>query len=253
MVFIPYIYFNTSNSFYSLTDKYIRPVWTSITPLSTWEGTTYGNAGIWKHNADINYGVLYQENTAERYTTAEYETRLNHYSFEIEFIHNEFKAEDTLLSSINYTLETFNQACISILQHGFTTFFIYNTFQLSGENKLEYFVNTRRVGNNWKINKFRDMADIALNTDPYYMSLTSPNIIGGTNTGTITSSDTENMFDIDGMTKTINAQYLDLSKTWNLQRKFMDKWVGIRLIYNNISNNLLNLYSSDIGVRKIYR
>ena len=251
--YVPYIYFNTSNSFYSLTDKYIRPVWTSITPLSTWEGTTYGNAGIWKHNADINYGVLYQENTAERYTTAEYETRLNHYSFEIEFIHNEFKAEDTLLSSINYTLETFNQAGISILQHGFTTFFIYNTFQLSGENKLEYFVNTRRVGNNWKINKFRDMADIALNTDPYYMSLTSPNIIGGTNTGTITSSDTENMFDIDGMTKTINAQYLDLSKTWNLQRKFMDKWVGIRLIYNNISNNLLNLYSSDIGVRKIYR
>ena len=33
----------------------------------------------------------------------------------------------------------------------------------------------------------------------------------------------------------------------------MDKWVGIRLIYDNITNNLLNLYSTNVGARQIHR
>ena len=123
---------------------------------------------------------------------------------------------------------------------------------MSGKNELEYFINIRRVGNNWKINKFRDMAALATNTNAYYMS-PNTNIIGGTNTGTVTSSNTQNMFIYNGMIKAINPAYLNLGKNWNLQRKFMDKWVGIRLIYNNISNNLLNLYATDVAVRKVYR
>ena len=125
---------------------------------------------------------------------------------------------------------------------------------MSGESILEYLINTRRVGNNWKINKFRDMADAALENTAggYYMS-TNTNVIGGTNTGTITTSSTENMFTYDGMSKTLNPNYLDLTKNWNLQRKFIDKWVGIRLIYNNVSNNLLNLYATDVVVRKVHR
>ena len=61
------------------------------------------------------------------------------------------------------------------------------------------------------------------------------------------------MFTYDGMLKNINAAYLDLTKTWNLQKKFIDKWVGIRLIYNNISNNSLNLYATNVVVRKTHR
>ena len=61
------------------------------------------------------------------------------------------------------------------------------------------------------------------------------------------------MFIYNGMSKTANPLYLNLTKTWNLQKKFIDKWVGIRLIYNNISNNLLNLYSTDVAVRKMHR
>ena len=156
--------------------------------------------------------------------------------------------------NFNYTLETFNQTGISVLEHGFTSFFIYNTLQMSGESVLEYFINIRRIGNNWKINRFRDMADIALENTAggYYMS-TNTNVIGGTNTGTVTTSNTENMFTYDGMSKTLNPNYLDLTKNWSLQRKFIDKWVGIRLIYNNVSNNLLNLYATDIVVRKMHR
>ena len=96
------------------------------------------------------------------------------------------------------------------------------------------------------------MAALATNTNAYYMS-PNTNIIGGTNTGTVTSSNTQNMFIYNGMIKAINPAYLNLGKNWNLQRKFMDKWVGIRLIYNNISNNLLNLYATDVAVRKVYR
>ena len=51
----------------------------------------------------------------------------------------------------------------------------------------------------------------------------------------------------------INTGYLDLNKPWMNQRKFVDKWIGIRLIYNNIENNLLNLYSTEVGSRKYYR
>ena len=40
--------------------------------------------------------------------------------------------------------------------------------QISGETELEYLVNTRRIGNSWSINKFRDMAALSTNTDTYY-------------------------------------------------------------------------------------
>ena len=61
------------------------------------------------------------------------------------------------------------------------------------------------------------------------------------------------MFTVDGMSEVLNNGYLDLSKSWDQKRKFMDKWVGIRLIYDNISNNLLNLYSTNVSVRKMNR
>ena len=264
--YVPYIYFNTSTDFYSLTDKFGRPVWNNTLNVASHLGTSYGNNAIWEHNSTSNYGIIYQEwsSHTSNITEPEWLTIVDRVSFEFEFIHNEFKAEDTLLAAFNYTLETFNQAGISVLEHGFTSFFVYNTLQMSGESILEYFINTRRVGNNWKINRFRDMAAVVdqtgntttglnlPNTSPYYMS-TNTNVIGGTNTGTITTSSTENMFTYDGMSKTLNPNYLDLTKNWNLQRKFIDKWVGIRLIYDNISNNLLNLYATNVAVRKSFR
>jgi hypothetical protein len=254
--YIPYHYFKTSNNFYSLTDKYPRPV------VFATSGTTFGNAGIWEHNhtgqntpfmTGDGYGVYYQENNILTVTNNVWaSTLVDHHPFEFEFIHNEYKGEDTLVSAFSYTLETYNQANISVLEHGFTQYFLYNTFQMSGTQDLEYLINTRRIGNNWKINKFRDMAALALDTSKYYMSLNT-NVTGVVNTGTVTSSSINNMFIYDGMSKTINAAYLDLAKNWNLQRKFIDKWVGIRLIYNNISNNSLNLYATDVVVRKMHR
>ena len=36
------------------------------------------------------------------------------------------------------------------------------------------------------------------------------------------------------------SKFIDLNKTWDKQKKFTDKWVGIRLICDNKQNNLLN-------------
>jgi len=237
--YIPHIYFNTSTDFYSLTDQYERPVNSSLT------NTTFGNAGIWKHNSETNRGILYQDGGTGLAATL-------YVNFEVEFIHNENKSIDTLTSNISYVAETFNQANVNILEHGFTDFFLYNTLQASGTTEIEYLINTRRVGNSWTINQFRDMAALTTNTTPYYMS-PNINILGGTNTGTETTSSTNSMFDVAGMVETPNGAYLNMAKTWDKQRKFMDKWLGIRLIYDNKQNNLLNLYSTSVGARKVHR
>ena len=96
------------------------------------------------------------------------------------------------------------------------------------------------------------MAAIAVSTNPYYMS-TLPNVTGQLNTGTVTNVPGNNMFTVSGMDEVVNNAFIDLSKNWTLQKKFIDKWVGIRLIYDNVSNNLLNLYSTNVAVRKMHR
>ena len=237
--YIPYIYFNTSTDFYSLTDQYERPVNSSLT------NTTFGNAGIWKHNSETNRGILYQDGGTGSASTL-------YVDFEVEFIHNETKGVDTLVSNVSYVAETFNQLNVNILEHGFTDFFLYNTLQASGTTEIEYLINTRRVGNSWTLNKFRDMAALSTNLSSYYMS-PNTNILGGINTGTETTSSVSSMFDVAGMTETPNPAYLDMAKTWDKQRKFTDKWLGIRLICDNKQNNLVNLYSTSVGSRKVHR
>lgn len=270
--YIPYFYFNTSDNFYSLTNQYLRPVWNYVVPplasSKDYYGTTYGNAGIWEHNSTINYGVLYQENDRKKYTDEEWKSRVNYYPFEFEFIHNELKSQSNLLFNFEYTADVYNNQGINTLQNGFTSYFLYNSFQISGESILEYLINTRYIGSSWKINNFRDMAAVVdqtgstgtapttglniPNTSTYYMS-TNPNVIGGINTGTLTTSTVNNMFIYNIMYKDINPLYLDLTKSWDQKRKFIDKWVGIRLIYDNITNNLLNLYSTSVATRKASR
>jgi hypothetical protein len=61
------------------------------------------------------------------------------------------------------------------------------------------------------------------------------------------------MFTVDGMNETINAAFINLAKSWDQQRKFRDKWVGIRLKYDNVSKKLINLYSTNVAAKKFYR
>jgi len=47
------------------------------------------------------------------------------------------------------------------------------------------------------------------------------------------------MFSSEGV---INFNYIDGNKPWYEQRKFIDKFLGVRLISNNSLKNLLSLY-----------
>ena len=121
-------------------------------------------------------------------------------------------------------------------------------------------INTRRVGNEWKINKFRDLADLTNSIDSLYtgpfgggnFGVTGANVAGTITTGVETHS-TNAMFTIDGMTESINPAFINLAKSWDKQRKFTDKWIGIRLKYDNITKKLINLYTTDVAAKKFYR
>jgi hypothetical protein len=61
------------------------------------------------------------------------------------------------------------------------------------------------------------------------------------------------MFIINGMSETINAAFINNDKPWFRQRKFTDKWLGIRLIYSNSTQNLIYLYAADVASKQFYR
>ena len=205
-----------------------------------------GQANIWIHSDEFNRGRFYNQN----------------YSSEFEFIYNGSKDLDKIFYSFEYMVDVYSDSATPALthDHGFNSFYIYTTHQISDEQPIEYMINTRRVGNEWKINKFRDLAQLTNSNASIY---TGP--FGGSNfgvpganvAGTITTSvEVSNsipMFNIDGMTETINNAFINPAKSWDKQRKFRDKWVGIRLKYDNVTKKLINLYTTDVAAKKFYR
>ena len=276
--YVPYLYFSTSTNFYSFSDTYIDYIngITHSDGVNSYNAiygpgavpTNHGMATVWKHNERYK-GLLYMDYDHD--TT-------DKYSFELEYIQNEVKTVAKTFYNISYTLQNFaynverNAHDINVLKHGFTDYFIYNTNQIYSTtgpnvpNGLEYLVNVRSIGNEWKINGFRDMSRLLTQNTAggYYMS-TNTNVTGAVNTGTLTTLQTEKIIDFgyinstgltSSYTENLNnsfPSYINVNKVWSQQRKFTDKWVGIRLIYNNIENNLLNLYSTEVGSRKYYR
>ena len=202
---------------------------------------TEGSTGIWVHNDELNRGKFYGTD----------------YASEFEFIYNSGKTLDKTFYSFEYMIDVYNTSNVLIHDQGFSSFYIYNTHQISGELDIEYMINTRRIGNAWKINKFRDMA--ALVNTPVAAGAGSnfgvPGAsVAGTNiASTLTSSTVTSMFTFDGMTETINAAFINAAKSWDQQRKFTDKWVGIRLKYDNVTKKLINLYSTEVAAKKFYR
>ena len=256
--YLPYTYFSKFNALYSITSGF-----SALLPElldSTSQGSFYAlqslNSVIWQHQIG-EYGEYYPTSSTflasdDMWTSGEIPQLLATQSFEIEFIDNTRKAVDSVFSSLSYTVDVINSDQVNVLQSGFSDFFVYNTKQISGLTELEYLINTRQAGNNWKINSFRDFAALEKNTDEYYMS-PSLNVVGEVNTGTVTVNSTQAMFSVDGMSEIINNLYINKDKAWNLQRKFVDKWLGIRLICDNIQNNSVNLYTAEVSARKYHR
>jgi hypothetical protein len=215
-----------------------------------------GNSIRWGHESEGNRGRFYGVD----------------YASEFEFIYNSAKDSDKIFYSFEYTIDVTDEHAPTIdggklrHDHGFNSFYVYTTHQLSGETPIEYMVNTRRVGNEWKINKFRDMAALFNNQQLTYVGpagvgtftgsnfgVTGANVAGTITTGVTTHLANTSMFTVDGMNETINAAFINLAKSWDQQRKFRDKWVGIRLKYDNVSKKLINLYSTNVAAKKFYR
>ena len=215
-----------------------------------------GNNEIWMHKSEENRGSFYAVD----------------YATEFEFIYNAAKDSDKIFYSFEYTIDVTDEHAPTIdggklrHDHGFNSFYVYTTHQLSGESPIEYMINTRRVGNEWKINKFRDLADLQNNQQLTYVGpagvgtftgsnfgVTSANVAGTITTGVTTHLANTSMFNVDGMTETINAAFINAAKSWETRRKFRDKWVGIRLKYDNVSKKLINLYSTNVAAKKFYR
>ena len=183
------------------------------------------------------------------------------HNFEFEFIYtgettttttgsvSSTKAVNKIFSSISYVADVFRKEATSLRQFdnkfdtGFTSFFVYNTTQNSSEIDFSYLSNIRKTDNTWVTNAFRDLSAISFNTNLVQGQI---NIHGDLYNGTYTTSNTETMFLSEGI---INPNYIDTNKAWYDQRKFVDKFLGIRLISNNQAKNLINLYTAKAAYR----
>ena len=197
---------------------------------------------IYKHDT-IWYGDLYDDGTHRSKA-----------DFVFEFIHNENNLESKKFYNFHYNADVWEVVSddlggqgghrhVKIHNSGFTSFYVYTTFQNSGETDITYMDNIRNTSNDWKINRFRDISFREQVDDVNNFYGTSP---------PATTSETQPMFIYDGMDKTINPDFLDPNGV-GTQGKFTDKFIGICLKYNNNTNNLVSLYSTQIGMRKYFR
>ena len=212
-------------------------------------------AGFFVHNDYINPGSFYR----------------TLFNFEFEFIStgdvstaktgavSTTKTDNKLYSAVTYFIETYKAdvnsiyKVVSTLSPGFTSFYVYTTEQISGLKDLVYLNNVRKVDHNWAFNDFRDLSKINFNTTlvsaPNQINVQNDTYTGTYAPGGITSPMTP-MFTSEGV---INTTYLDTTKPWHQQRKFVDKFLGVRLISNNQAKNLINLYTAKASYRSTSR
>ena len=165
---------------------------------------------------------------------------------------------------------------------GFDSFVLYNSHQASGKINIEELLNARKNGCEWCINKFRDLTKSSApnflsegrNSDLYY-ALYTPNMFSAQLGGLDADGDTLEiggvMVDGSGGLQSLPPNQLplwiisDMHESFNSgtvvgkltelirPRKFIDKWLAIRLITSNTASFLVNLYSTEVGARKFNR
>ena len=198
---------------------------------------------IWWHHPP---GYLYQPNQ-----------RFKHrYTQEIEVIHNEANDVNKLFYNFGYNVDVYRYGMPESLDiseagdqydtnmqplidtyhavphdelhdMGFDTFVVWNSHQNSGYRDLVYLQNIRRNGSEWNVSYFRD-------------------IFMGNNTTALAHT----IWAHAGMTEYVNPNAINYIASNN--RKFVDKWIAIRLICKN-QQNFINLLSTKVGIRKYHR
>ena len=72
------------------------------------------------------------------------------------------------------------------------------------------------------------------------------NTMGNPYNGTYTSSSSTPMFLSEGV---VNGGYIDYNKPWYEKKRFIDKYLGLRLICNNQAKNLVSLHVASAASR----
>lgn len=271
------IYYDSTNNYFAeTTSKIIIPLveglyfekggWTISfsNDFTVWASRHSYIPPMYAYNSRYLYSFN-PSNPANLFEHHDYDNPGNFYNrvrnFEFEFIYtgettttttgavSSTKAVNKIFTSISYVADVFRKEATSLRQYdnkfdtGFTSFYVYNTTQNSGETDFSYLSNIRKTDNTWVTNDFRDLSAISFNTN---MAQGQINVHGDLYNGTYTTSNTETMFLSEGV---INPNYLDFNKAWYDQRKFVDKFLGIRLISNNQAKNLINLYTAKAAYR----
>jgi hypothetical protein len=221
--YIPRLYSNTSEEYYSLIN---------------YSDSTVGQ--VWEHS-DMNNPCRFYDNV---------------FNFEFEFISNESPGSSKVFSNIYYWADTVSVSPINYketFKHtstGFTDYYVYNTNQISGnQTRINYLSNTRRVDKLWYINDFRDMSKTTLLTAADLVT-GIPNVAGDLTQGVVGTLDNVTMFLEEGV---VNNNYINNNKSWFEQRRFVDHYLGVRLISDNSTNNLIYLYAAGTKHRQSHR
>lgn len=136
----------------------------------------------------------------------------------VELILNGENTMTKYFSNINWQTEIIDSDDASLFTKTFTKILLYNSYQCSGEIDLIYPTNIFNAETTWNFNKFYDI--VRNRALPF--------------------------IDANGLI----LSNLNTSLAWFKQRRFVDKWLAVKLIYNNTDQNTLFLYNVDALMRK---
>ena len=217
--YLPNLFANTQKEYYSLVNS--------------------GTTNVWEHSSLNTPGNFYD----------------TQYNFEFEYIDNGQVGVPKIFTAIRYWADVvelnanFTNMVNKHTSPAFTSFYTYNTTQISGEKDIYYLSNARLVDRFWYINDFRDLSLQIANTAAVVAN-NQLNVQDVFNTGATTIQPTISMFTAEG---SINAAYINNNKYWYNQKKFVDHFLGVRLISNNLEGNLIYLYSAGTKFRQSFR
>ena len=222
--YIPRLYAYNSSEYYSLVNS-----------------SDVAEGQIWEHSDSDNPGNFFG----------------TVYNFEFEYIDNTLPGASKIFSTAQYWTEVQannnDNATGQVTKHtspGFTSFYVYNTKQISGTGEdINYLSNTRLVDKFWYLNDFRDKSAITTLTNNDLVTGVA-NVQENFTTGVQAATQTVTMFTEEGV---VNPAYIDDNKQWYDQRRFVDHYLGVRLICDNSSKNLVHLFAAGTKHRKSFR
>ena len=167
------------------------------------------NTRNYVYSFNNSYDKIYRHNEEDIYAIYYNQDKM-HRSF-VDLVHNDNQPYSKTFASLQWYTESIDQYGNYNYKDTFTQAMVYNAHQCSGEVSLTPLSNMRYIEGSWSFNDFRDLV-----------------------------SDRDFPF-IDEYYELIEEN-IDSNKQWYDQKRFTDKFLISRLIYDNCQQNSLYLY-----------